>query len=103
MDYAPLLRRLVARENLMHDEAASMIGEIMDGSFSAVQSAALLAALASKGEISDEVAGAAAAMRQRSLHVDHHLPLVLDIVGTGGDNANTINISTMAALTVAAA
>jgi anthranilate phosphoribosyltransferase len=103
MDYAPLLRRLVAHDNLTYDETASMIGEIMDGSFSAVQSAALLAALASKGEISDEVAGAAAAMGQRSLHVDHDLPLLLDIVGTGGDNANTINISTMAALTVAAA
>lgn len=103
MDYAPLLRRLVAHDKLTHDETASMIGEIMDGSFSAVQSAALLAALASKGETSEEVAGAAAAMRQRSLHVDHDLPLVLDIVGTGGDNANTINISTIAALTVAAA
>ncbi len=42
-------------------------------------------------------------MRERSLHVDHGLPMVVDVVGTGGDNANTINISTMAALVVAAA
>lgn len=103
MEYAPLLRRLVAHQNLTQDESASMIGEIMDGSFSAVQSAALLAALAAKGESSQEVAGAARAMRERSLHVEHDLPLVVDIVGTGGDSANTINISTLAALTVAAA
>ena len=102
MEYAPLLRRLIAREDLSQDEAASMIGEIMDGSFTAVQAAGLLAALASKGEALDEVLGAARAMRERSLHVEHELPLVVDVVGTGGDNANTINISTMAALTVAA-
>jgi anthranilate phosphoribosyltransferase len=80
-----------------------MIGEIMDGSFTAVQAAGLLAALASKGEAIDEVVGAARAMRERSLHVEHNLRIVVDVVGTGGDNANTINISTMAALTVAAA
>jgi anthranilate phosphoribosyltransferase len=80
-----------------------MIGEIMDGSFTAVQAAALLAALASKGEALEEVIGAARAMRERSLHVEHGLPMVVDVVGTGGDNANTINISTMTALTVAAA
>jgi anthranilate phosphoribosyltransferase len=103
MEYAPLLRRLIAGEGLSQDDAASMIGEIMDGSFSAAQSAGLLAALAAKGESLDEVAGAARAMRDRSLHVEHDLPLVVDVVGTGGDGANTINISTIAALTVAAA
>ena len=41
-------------------------------------------------------------MRERSLHVEHGLPMVVDVVGTGGDHANTLNISTMAALTVAA-
>ena len=103
MEYAPLLRRLIAREDLSQEDAASMIGEIMDGSFSALQAAGLLAALASKGEAVDEVLGAARAMRDRSLHVEHDLPMVVDVVGTGGDNANTINISTLAALTVAAA
>jgi anthranilate phosphoribosyltransferase len=103
MEYAPLLRRLIAREDLSQDDAASMIGEIMDGSFTSVQSAGLLAALASKGEALDEVVGAARAMRDRSLHVEHGMPMVVDVVGTGGDGANTINISTMTALTVAAA
>jgi anthranilate phosphoribosyltransferase len=102
VDYAPLLRRLIAREDLSQEDAASMIGEIMDGSFSAVQSAGLLAALASKGEALDEVAGAARAMRDRSLHVEHGCETVVDVVGTGGDGANTINISTIAALVVAA-
>ncbi len=98
-----MLRRLLAGEDLTQSDAASTIGEIMDGSFTAVQSAGLLAALACKGEAFDEVLGAAAAMRERSLHVEHALPMVVDVVGTGGDGANTINISTMTALTVAAA
>jgi anthranilate phosphoribosyltransferase len=74
----------------------------MDGSFTAVQSAGLLTALAAKGERLEEVVGAARAMRDRSLRVEHNLPVVVDVVGTGGDNANTINISTLTALTVAA-
>src|SRR5579872_4299599 len=102
MQYAPLLRRLLAGEDLSEDDAASMIGEIMDGSFTLVQSAGVLTALAAKGEALSEAVGAARAMRERSLHVEHGLPLVVDVVGTGGDNANTINISTMTALTVSA-
>jgi anthranilate phosphoribosyltransferase len=103
MEYAPLLRRLIAGEHLSQDDAAAMIGAIMDASFSPVQAAGLLAALAMLGEETAEVVGAARAMRERSLHVDHGLPMVVDVVGTGGDNANTINISTMTALLVAAA
>lgn len=103
MEYAPLLRRLIARENLSREEAAAVIGDIMDGSFTSIQAAGLLAALAAKGEAIDEVTGAAQAMRDRSMHVDHGLPMVVDVVGTGGDGANAINISTMTALTVAAA
>lgn len=103
MQFGPLLRKVIAREDLTKEEAAATIGEIMDGAFTPVQSAGLLAALASKGETLSEVIGAATAMRDRSLRVEHGLPLVVDVVGTGGDGANTINISTMAALTVASA
>lgn len=103
MNYAPLLRRILGGEHLTQDESRAMIGAIVDGTFSQIQSAALLAALAAKGETIREIAGAAMAMRERSLHVDHGLPLVADIVGTGGDGADTINISTLAALAVAAA
>ncbi|HEY6325587.1 MAG TPA: anthranilate phosphoribosyltransferase, partial [Candidatus Cybelea sp.] len=102
-EFAPLLRRVVAREDLSEAEAAAFVGEIMDGGYTPVQAGALLAALASKGETPGEIAGAARAMRERSLHVEHGLPMVVDVVGTGGDHAGTINISTMAALVVAAA
>ena len=103
MEYAPLLRRLISGENLSQSEAAELIGAIMDGEFSVIQGAGILVALASKGEHVDEIVGAARAMRDRSLRVEHGLPQVVDVVGTGGDNANTINVSTMAALVVAAA
>jgi anthranilate phosphoribosyltransferase len=75
----------------------------MDGEFTLVQGAGLLVALAAKGEHVEEIVGAARAMRERSLHVEHGLDDVIDVVGTGGDGANTINVSTMAALVVAAA
>ncbi len=103
MQYAPLLRRLIAGEHLSQDESGELIGAIMDGEFSPVQGAGLLVALAAKGEANDEIVGAARAMRDRALRVDHGLETVVDVVGTGGDGANTINVSTMAALVVAAA
>lgn len=102
VEFAPLLRRVLSGEDLSADEAAGFVGEIMDGSYTPVQAAALLTALAFKGESVEEIAGAARAMHERSLHVEHDLPMVVDVVGTGGDHANTINISTMAALVVAA-
>jgi anthranilate phosphoribosyltransferase len=100
-DYPQLLRSVLAGQSLSSDDAARMIGAIMDETISPVRTAALFAALAAKGESADEIVGAARAMRERSLHVDHGLPLVIDIVGTGGDGAHTINISTAAALVVA--
>lgn len=103
MEYAPLLRRLLAREDLSGEQSAAVIGEIMDGALSSVQAAGLLTALAAKGESSAEVVGAARAMRERCVRVEHALPMVADVVGTGGDGADTINISTMAALVAAAA
>jgi anthranilate phosphoribosyltransferase len=100
-DYPALLRGVLAGHHLTADEMAATIGAIMDETLSPVRAAALLAALAAKGETVDEVVGAARAMRERSVRVVHGLPLVLDIVGTGGDNAHTINISTAAAFMVA--
>ena len=102
LEYASLLRRALAGDDLTQDESAAFVGEIMDGSYTAAQAAGLLIALAAKGESVDEIAGAARAMRERSLRVEHNLPVVVDVVGTGGDHANTLNISTMAALVVAA-
>ena len=103
MEYSPLLRRLIGGGDLTSSESAELIGAIMDGAFSPVQASGLLVALASKGEAIEEITGAARAMRERGVHVDHGLPMVVDVVGTGGDGANTINISTMAALVAASA
>jgi anthranilate phosphoribosyltransferase len=101
MEYAAVLRQLIAGEHLTQKQSAELFGDIMDGALTPAQSAGLLVALAVKGEHLDEVVGAARAMRERSLHVDHGLDVVVDVVGTGGDGANTINISTMAAFIVA--
>jgi anthranilate phosphoribosyltransferase len=99
--FPALLRRVLAGQSLTADEMAATIGAIMDETLSPLRAAALLAGLAAKGETVEEVVGAARAMRERSLHVEHQLPLVLDIVGTGGDGAHTINISTAASFVVA--
>jgi anthranilate phosphoribosyltransferase len=101
--FAPLLRRIIAGENLTQAESAELVGAIMDGLLTPAQGGGLLAALAAKGEHVDEIVGAARAMRERAVRVDHGLDEVVDVVGTGGDGANTINISTMAALVAATA
>ncbi len=75
----------------------------MDGTVGPSLAAGILVALAARGEQRDEVAGAALAMRERCVRIEHGFPMLLDIVGTGGDGAGTINLSTMAALTAAAA
>jgi anthranilate phosphoribosyltransferase len=102
-DYALILRSVLNGTDLSADDAARAIGAIMDETLSAVRSAALLAALAAKGETVEEIVGAAQAMRDRSVRVVHGLPLVIDVCGTGGDGAHTLNISTAAALVVAGA
>lgn len=84
-------------------ESATLVGDIMDGALGATAAGGILVAIAARGESGDEITGAVRAMRSRSVIVEHGLPLVLDVVGTGGDGAGTINISTLAALVVAAA
>jgi anthranilate phosphoribosyltransferase len=74
----------------------------VDGDVTSSQAAGILVALAARGEHHDEIAGAARAMRSRAIAVEHEFPVLVDIVGTGGDGKGTINISTMAALVVAA-
>jgi anthranilate phosphoribosyltransferase len=102
-DFPAVLRTLLNGTDLSAAETARAIGAIMDETLSPVRAAALLAALASKGETVDEVVGAASAMRDRSVRVVHDLPLVIDVCGTGGDGAHTLNISTAAAFVVAGA
>ena len=80
------------------------MNEIMTGSTTPTQNAAFLAALSTKSaraETTDEIAGCAAAMRDHALKVDTGME-ILEIVGTGGDNAHSFNISTTSALVIAA-
>jgi anthranilate phosphoribosyltransferase len=100
--YASLLRALISRHDLDRDTIAGAIGAIMDADWTSAQAGAFLAALATKGETAEEVLGAALAFRERALHVEHALPIVADTCGTGGDGAQTINISTAVAFVVAA-
>ncbi len=85
------------------DEAEALIGTIMDGGLDDVHIAALLIALKAKGVVVGEVVGAARAMRARALRVTGIPAGAIDTCGTGGDGSGTFNISTCAALLVAAA
>lgn len=100
------IEQIVMKEDLSYDEAYTVMNEIMSGETSPTQNAAFLAALSTKStkaETIDEISGCAAAMRELATPVEHPGTDVLEIVGTGGDRANTFNISTTAALLCAAA
>jgi anthranilate phosphoribosyltransferase len=87
---------------LSMDEARGAMGSVMDGEATPSQLAALLVALRMRGETVEELAGFAAAMRERVVQVDAPAGAI-DVVGTGGDGSGTFNISTTSALVVAAA
>ncbi len=96
--------KIVSKEDLTYDEAYAVMNEIMSGETSQTQNAAFLAALSTKSaraETTDEIAGCAAAMRDHATRVDTGMD-VFEIVGTGGDNAHSFNISTTSAFVVAA-
>jgi anthranilate phosphoribosyltransferase len=97
------LARLLDGHDLSRDEARATMGEIMAGEATAAQIAGFLVALRAKGETADEIAGCAEAMRKHVLAVHPSRSDLVDVVGTGGDSANTYNISTAAALVTAAA
>jgi anthranilate phosphoribosyltransferase len=101
-DAAAHLKTLFARADLRADEMDVAIGAIMDGEWTPAQAGAFLGALATKGETAEELIGAASAMRRRSLRVEHGLDTVVDVCGTGGDGAGTINVSTCAGIVLAA-
>ena len=96
--------KIVSKEDLTYDEAYTVMNEIMSGETSATQNAAFLAALSTKSaraETTDEIAGCAAAMRAHATRVETGMDL-FEIVGTGGDNAHSFNISTTSAFVAAA-
>ena len=95
--------KIVNKQDLSYEEAYAVMNEIMDGSTTATQNAAFLAALSTKSaraETTDEITGCAAAMREHAIPVKTDMEL-FEIVGTGGDNAQSFNISTTAALVAA--
>ena len=95
--------KIVNKEDLSYDEAYTVMNEIMSGETTPTQNAAFLSALSTKSaraETTDEIAGCAAAMRDHATKVDTGMD-VLEIVGTGGDNAGSFNISTTAAVIAA--
>ena len=96
--------KIVNKEDLTYQEAYEVMNEIMTGETSPTQNAAFLAALSTKSakaETTDEIAGCAAAMRDNATKVDTGME-IFEIVGTGGDNAHSFNISTTSALVAAA-
>ena len=96
--------KIVNKEDLTYDEAYKVMNEIMGGETTSTQNAAFLAALSTKSakaETTDEIAGCAAAMREHAVQVKTGMD-VFEIVGTGGDNAQSFNISTTSALVAAA-
>jgi anthranilate phosphoribosyltransferase len=97
------IARLLDGHDLTRDEACESMRTIMRGEATQAQIAGFLVALRAKGETADEIAGCAEAMREHVLRVNPTRRDLVDIVGTGGDGANTYNISTAAALVAAGA
>lgn len=96
--------KIVGKGDLTYDEAYAVMNEIMSGETTATQNAAFLSALSTKSaraETTDEIAGCATAMREHATQVKTNME-VFEIVGTGGDNANSFNISTTSAIIAAA-
>ena len=105
---AEAIKKVVGKGDLTYDEAYEVMNEIMSGKTTATQNAAYLAALSTKSaraETIDEIFGSAQAMREHALKIDTDKidGEVLEIVGTGGDHAGSINISTTAAFIISAA
>lgn len=94
--------KLVEGQNLTFDEAKTVMNEIMSGETSDTLISAYLVALRMKGETIDEISGSAQGMSDNGLKLKHDMD-VLEIVGTGGDKANTFNISTTSAFVAVAA
>ena len=96
------IHRLLNRENLSFEMTRSVMDEIMSGKATNAQIASFITAMRMKGETIDEITACAVAMRKCGAKLKHSGD-VLDIVGTGGDHANTFNISTVSSIVISAA
>jgi anthranilate phosphoribosyltransferase len=101
--FSALIEKLQRHEDLTTEEAAAAMGEIMDNRAAPSQVAGFLVGLAMKGERPAEVVGLARTMRARATPLSRTHRPVFDTCGTGGDRSHTFNVSTVAALVVAAA
>jgi anthranilate phosphoribosyltransferase len=100
--FPELIEKLTRHEDLTGDEAAGAMAEVMEGRAAGAQIAGLLIGLAMKGERPEEIVGLARAMRAHAVPTSKRYPHVFDTCGTGGDRSGTFNISSCAALVVAA-
>lgn len=95
------LNKIVYGNDLSETEMSQIINEIFSGKITDAQIGAFMAALATKGETFEELAGAARAMRRKALRIQASGSIIVDTCGTGGDSAQTFNISTTTAFVVA--
>ncbi len=103
MSFTDNLLKIIDNIDLTNVEMEQMITDIFSGQITNSQIGAFMAALATKGETISELAGAARAMRKKAYRIQTSAQTVIDTCGTGGDGANTFNISTTTAFVVAGA
>ncbi|MCP4718499.1 MAG: anthranilate phosphoribosyltransferase [Desulfobacteraceae bacterium] len=103
MTFTNNLNTIISGQNLTQDSMASMLTDIFSGTIQEAQIGAFMAALATKGETFEELAGAARAMRRKAVRIQALSKKVIDTCGTGGDASGSFNISTTTAFVVAGA
>lgn len=101
MNFTENLNKIIKQQDLNQDEMSSMFMEIFAGNITDSQIGAFMAALATKGETFEELAGAARTMRRKAVRIQTTSNNVVDTCGTGGDSTGTFNISTTTAFVVA--
>ena len=99
--FSTILKRIVSKENLSEETMMKVMDELFEGKLTEAQIGAFMAALATKGETAEELSGAARSMRTRAKKLQVVASTIVDTCGTGGDGANTFNISTTTAFVVA--
>src|SRR5436309_6801786 len=100
--FQELIEKLTRLEDLTTDEAAAAMAEVMEGRAASAHIAGLLIGLAMKGERPVEIVGLARTMRAHAVQISKRYDRVFDTCGTGGDRSGTFNISSSAAIVVAA-
>ncbi len=103
MTFTQTLNQIIQGRDLTQEQAAEMITHIFSGNITPAQTGAFMAALATKGETFEELAGAARAMRRKAARIQAFSGKVIDTCGTGGDASGSFNISTTTAFVVAGA